>query len=134
MSSNVVLKDNEKGAFFKGIIKGSVLSVSITIIAICVFAFLLRFIDINAGMITPINQAIKIISILFGSFVGLKKAKGKGLIAGFLIGIFYTIISFLIFSILNGSFCFDSSLIYDSLFGGIAGGIAGIVAVNLKTK
>ena len=132
MKSEGVYK--EKSLIFKAIIKGAVLALSITIIAICVFAFLLRFINIDVKMIKPINQAIKIISILLGTVWGLKRCKEMGLITGFLIGAAYTIIAFVVFSVLNGSFCFQTTLIYDILFGGMAGAIAGVVAVNLKSK
>ena len=124
----------EKGGFFKALIKGSLFSLSISLIAICIFAFLLRFFDINSDLITPINQVIKIVSILLGTFIGLKNIKEMGLITGFLIGILYTALAFVVFSILNGCFVFEPSLINDLLFGGIAGGIAGIIAVNFKKK
>ena len=134
MGSAEVFGEKQKGLLLKSILKGSIFALSITIISICVFAFLLRFVDIDVGMIKPINQAIKIISILIGTFFGLKKVKEMGLISGFLIGAFYTFFSFIIFSVLNGGFRFQASLIYDTLFGAIAGAIAGIVAVNFKSK
>ena len=65
---------------------------------------------------------------------GLKKLKEMGLITGFLIGVLYTALAFVVFSILNGGFVFEMSLINDLLFGGIAGGIAGIIAVNFKKR
>lgn len=135
MKTQELVKDNkQKGGFFKALIKGSLFALSISLIAICIFAFLLRFLDISADLIKPINQAIKIVSILFGVFVGFKNVKEMGLITGFLVGIIYTILAFLIFSLSNGGICFETSLINDLLFGGIAGGIAGVVAVNFKKK
>lgn len=123
-----------KGNFIGALIKGSLFSLSISIIAICIFAFLLRFFDINTDLIKPINQVIKIFSILMGTFLGLKNVKEMGLITGFIIGVVYTILAFLAFSLLNGCISFDKTLINDLLFGGIAGAIAGIIAVNIKKK
>ena len=78
---------NENG-YFKSVIKGSLMALSISLILICIFAFILRFCDISSDVIKPINQVIKIVSILIGSFYGLKKATEMGLITGFSIGIF----------------------------------------------
>ena len=123
-----------KSGFFVALLKGSLMALSISLIAICIFAFILRFFDIKAEAIKPINQVIKIVSILIGSFYGLKKNKEMGLITGFLIGIVFTILAFIVFSILNGSFDFEKTLINDLIFGGIVGAIAGIIAVNFKKR
>lgn len=124
----------EKGSFVKGLIKGSLFALSISLIAICVFAFVLRFVDISADVIQPINQVIKFGSIILGVFLGLKGVKEMGLVTGFLIGVIYTILAFLVFSLLNGCFTLEPSLLNDAIFGGIAGAISGIVAVNFKKK
>lgn len=132
MKAQNTIDSNTKGNFFIYVIKGSLMALSISLIAICIFAFLLRFFDISEQVIKPINQIIKIASVLLGTFVGLKSCKEMGLITGFFVGLLYTLLAFVIFSILNGEFSFDSTLLNDMIFGGIAGGIAGIVAVNLK--
>ncbi len=123
-----------KGVFIKSLIKGALISLSVSIIGICIFAFVLRFLDISIGLIKPINQVIKIVSILIGTIWGLKKVKEMGLVSGFLIGVLYTFLAFVLFSALNGGFVFDATLVTDMLFGGIAGAIGGIVAVNFKKK
>lgn len=123
-----------KGVFFISLLKGSLMALSISLILICIFAFLLRFCDIKTEAIKPINQVIKIASILIGTFYGLKKTTEMGLITGLFIGLMYTVLAFMVFSLLNGGFCFERSLINDLIFASIAGGIAGIVAVNFRKK
>lgn len=120
--------------FFLSLLKGSLMALSISLILICIFAFLLRFCDIKTEAIKPINQVIKIVSILIGAFYGLKKSTEMGLITGLFIGLVYTILAFVVFSVLNGGFNFERSLINDIIFGGIAGAIAGVIAVNFKKK
>ena len=123
----------DKG-FIKTVIKGALIALSISLVSICVFAFLLRFFEISSDLIKPINQIIKIISVLFGTFMSLKNIKEMGLITGFFIGVLYSFLAFLIFSILNGSISFNPSLLNDILFGGISGAIAGVFAVNIFGK
>ena len=123
-----------RGEFLKAIIKGSLLALSISLISICIFAFVLRFVDISTGAINPINQVIKFGSIILGVLVGLKNVKEMGLITGFLVGVIYTALAFFTFSLLNGAVKFETSVINDMLFGGIAGALSGIVSVNFKKK
>lgn len=132
MEKTTELQSN--GIFFKSVIKGALIALSISLISICIFAFVLRFMDISADLIKPVNQVIKIVSIVIGALIGLKNIKEMGIISGFVVGILYTLFAFIVFSLLNGGFSFSPSFINDLLFGGIAGSIAGIVAVNFIGK
>ena len=125
---------NEKVPLFVSVLKGSLIALSFCLISILIFAFVLRTFTVSDSVIRPVNQAIKIISILFGVFLGLKKSNDMGLISGLCIGLLFTIISFVSFSILDGNFEFGISLLNDCLFGSIIGGICGIIAVNFKKK
>lgn len=129
-----VSADGDKKSFFLTALKGSLYALSVCLIGILIFAFVLRFVAVGDNLIRPINQVIKTISILIGTFVALNKSKDMGLISGIIIGLMFTIISFLAFSILDGNFDFGITLLNDCLFGSIVGGICGIIAVNLTKK
>lgn len=133
-SETAVVETKGKSHFFKYLIKGSLIALSISLIAICIFAFVLRFCDVPDTAIKPVNQIIKIVSVLIGAYFGMRGSREMGLLTGFFIGLLYTILAFVVFSLLNGSFAFSGSLINDVIFGGIAGGISGILAVNLRKK
>lgn len=125
-----VKEHSGEGSFFLNTLKGALIALSVSLIGILTFAFIIRFATISDGAISPINQVIKGVSILLGCFIGLKKSKEMGFISGLVIGIFYTIIAFITFSILDGQFVFSKTLLNDLLFGGIIGAICGIIAVN----
>lgn len=116
------------------IIKGCLVAVSVSLVGILFFAFIIKIFGLTDGWIKPINQIIKAASILIGVFVALKKEKTQGLLKGAIIGLAYTLLAFVVFSILNGSFALDGALIVDILFGAIMGAICGVVFVNLKSK
>lgn len=120
------------GSILNGVIRGSLFAVAVSLIGILVFAFIIKLTSINNDLIAPVNQAIKGISVLMGCFYAFKHASSNGLIKGILIGLVYTVLSFLIFSILNGEFEFTKTLLNDLLFGGIIGAICGVIAVNFK--
>lgn len=125
---NVLTRKN----LFSQILKGCLIALCISIIGILVFAFVLRFVTINDISIKIINQIIKVLSVLFGVMVCLKKDKSKGLVKGSIIGVVYTISSYLLFSLLVASFSFGFSIMYDIIFSGIVGLISGVIFVNSK--
>ena len=126
------LKTDDKNGMIKPIIKGVSIALAISLVAILLFAFLLRWTNISDSLIAPVNQVIKGISIFFGVLFGLKKVKENGIINGLFIGLLFTILAFLVFSLLDGAFVFDRTLINDIIFGTIIGAICGIICVNLK--
>lgn len=116
------------------LIKGTLSALCISLVLILIFAFLLKFTSIPDSAITPINQVIKGVSIFLGVFWGLKKTKEFGLVSGLLIGLTYTLLAFVVFSLLAGSFTISLTLLTDMIFGGVIGGICGIICVNIKKK
>ncbi len=132
MKVKALKSEKKNGNLWLCIIKGVVAGLCVALVGILIFAFILRFTSISDNVITPVNQVIKGISIFVGVFFGLKKHKNMGLISGILIGLCFTICAFLVFSILDGAFQFDRTLVNDIVFGSVIGGICGIICVNLK--
>ncbi|MCK9574853.1 MAG: TIGR04086 family membrane protein [Clostridia bacterium] len=122
---------SSKKAFVQ-VLKGAVIGVIISLILVLLFALIIKLTDISDSVITPINQIIKILSIFIGVYFALKNSYYSGMFKGILVGLFYTVLSFLVFSALDGTFVLDTSFVNDLLFGGITGAISGIILVNLK--
>ena len=116
---------------FLNVIVASIIAVSISLVLILIFALMLRFIDIDTSLILPINQGIKIISILLGTIFGFKSNKTKGFLKGMIVGLLYTILAYLIFSLLSFSFNFNVAFLLDLLCATLVGGVSGIIAVNI---
>lgn len=131
MSDSVEVK--EKPVIFS-LLKGSLFALIISIFAILIFAIILKFVDMSDIAIKVVNQIIKVCSILLGCLICLKKNGKFGLYKGTVVGLIYTVVAFLVFSLLGGGFSFNASIVYDLLFGGIFGGISGIIVVNSKNN
>lgn len=127
-------RDNLQQKLWLSVLKGALVSLAISLVGILIFAFFIKYVAVPTLAIKPINQVIKGISLLVGCFVALKKVDKMGLISGLLIGLTYTVLAFIVFSILDGNFEFSKTLVNDLLFGGIIGAICGVIAVNLKRK
>jgi len=109
------------------ITKGAFFALSCSLLCVLAFAFVLKFTTLSESYISPINQGIKIFSILIGCYVMSKKIKHKTWLWGAIIGVIYTCLAFIIFSILDGEFSFDISLLYDILFASLIGILSGLI-------
>jgi putative membrane protein (TIGR04086 family) len=116
------------------ILSGTIVSIAITLVLILVFALLIRFFNINDSLIFPVNQVIKVISMLVGLIVVLKKTRSKGFLNGLLFGFIYYILSFIIFSVLQGSISIDVNNFIDLLLTSLMGGLIGLILINIIKK
>lgn len=119
---------------FLSVVKGSFWGVAFSLICVLVFAFIIKFTSISENSIQPINQIIKGLSILVACFIASKTLNSHGWLNGIFVGFLYTILSFLIFSILNGQIFFGLSTLNDLVFGSIMGMIAGIIFIGIRKK
>lgn len=132
MKAKTLKNDKPNSSAWLAIAKGVGVGLCVSLVGILLFAFVLRFSSISDKVIAPVNEVIKGVSIFFGVFIGLKKHKKMGLLNGILIGFLFTVVAFLVFSLLDGTFSFDRTLLNDIVFGSIIGAICGIICVNLK--
>lgn len=131
MSFSKYKTEKLNGNILVNFIKGLIVSMLITFALIIVLAFSLKWLSIDEKYITPLNLAIKVISVLVGAVIAVK-GENKGLLKGILFGFIYITISFVSFSILANTFMFDLSLVLDLVCTSIAGGIVGIFKVNAR--
>lgn len=126
------INNYENKGLIRALVKGTIISVVVSLVGILLFALVLKFIDISDNVIRIVNQVIKVLSILLGVRSTLKVCPTKGLFKGIIVGILYTIFAYVIFSFLSTSISFDLTTLIDLLFGGIMGGICGIIMNNAK--
>ncbi len=119
-------------SFWGQIVRGVVTALLTTLISVLVFAFILSVTNLSDGVIKPINQIIKLISVFLGCFLAIRE--DKGFIKGGLIGLISAILTLLIFAILAGGVNSWVSAIIDLVCGFITGGLSGVISVNLPRK
>ncbi len=126
-------ESNKYLIFFKDILLATLFSVLISILLTLALALVVKFVNIGDSALKITNQAIKIISILFGMIAGIKHL-ANGAAKGALVGVFYALITALMFSLLDKSAFGKVFDWIDALFSIAIGGISGILAVNVKSK
>lgn len=114
--------------FWLCVIRGTIWALCIVMVAILLFAFVVKWAALGENVIDPVNQVIKIIAIFFGVWACLKKSYDKYLYKGMLIGALFAVLSFLLFSALNGSFSIDITFVWDLIFATAIGVISAVIA------
>lgn len=132
MKSKQLTMDSNKKGFLGQVVKGALSAISLALVLILLFAVLIRFTSLSDKFIKPVNQIIKIVCILFGVKLSLKHDAQKGWFKGFLIGLIFSVIAYVLFSILSMEFSFSTSTLIDMVFSSLIGLIAGVLLVNLQ--
>ena len=86
------------------IIKGSFISIVITIIMLVVYSVALTYTNISESTIPMVTLIITGVSILIGSQIAAVRMKKNGLINGMAIGGVYILTIYLLSSIISGNF------------------------------
>ncbi|MBQ7653203.1 MAG: TIGR04086 family membrane protein [Clostridia bacterium] len=113
------------------ILKGLLFSLVFSVVAVLILAIIAKYAPMSDGVVTAINQVIKVVALFFGILIGFKRQK-LGVVAGLIVGLCYTLLSFAIFSLVSGELDFKELSVFDFLIGLGAGAASGILAVNLK--
>lgn len=114
------------------VLKAVLFATLISLGLVLIFAMIIKFASLDSNIIMPVNIAIKIVSLFLGIIIGFKNPR-NGLLKGVITGLVYMLFTFLIFSALNAFKDVKFSWI-DLITLPIAGGISGIIAVNVKHR
>lgn len=112
------------------IVKGVLVSVFVSVVIILIFALVIKFLPVSSVAVKIVNQLIKVASIFIGCKLFISE-KG-GIVKGLILGLLYVVLVNLTFSLISGN-CVSINLL-NLLFGGILGGISGIISVNANAK
>ena len=116
----------------KTILKGSIISMILTLLLLFLFATLLTYTNISENTIPAVIIVITAISLLVGSSIASRKIKRNGLMNGAMIGAIYLLTIYTISSIASGTFGMNLKSIIMIVVGILFGVLGGILGVNTK--
>src|SRR5699024_3427667 len=114
------------------ILKGEIIAFIINILGLIILSLVMTYSTISDTKIPTLVIAVNTLAILIGSSIDTIKLEKKGIINGLIIGSLYIAIYLLISLIFAGSVSFSIKTILIITLGIIAGGIGGIIGVNLN--
>ena len=119
-------KSKKSGAIL-AIIKSCLFGLIVTLIGTVILAVILKFADIPNKIVSYLNDIIKAVSLFVVVLFLKKSSSDKLLLRAVIAGVVYWVLSFIIFSVLNGGFSFDLSILFDLLFAIIVSVVATIM-------
>lgn len=117
----------------KSICKGVLCAVIATLLFILGFALIVQLTGLGSNVISPIMQVVKVICIFVAVAIAIKPAKSKGWLYGALVGVLYMVLTFFIFSLVDGKFTIGLSALSDLLFQTMVGLVAAVL-LRLRNK
>ena len=125
------MEDREE-KFFPCAVRGAVLSVTVALALVLLFALIIGLFGIGDTAIKPTNQVLKALALFVGCFFALK---GRLMIfKGLAVGIIFTVVLHIIFSLVSGNPLFSTELLFDMLFGTVLGTVFGIIKSVVKNR
>jgi len=112
--------------------RGTLWALILTLVSVLIFALFVTW-GVSGSAISPIVQAVKVISIFFGVFIVLRGVSTKAWLHGAIFGLVYTVFAFLIFSIIDTNFSITTGFLIDSGFAVIIGAISAIL-IRLRKR
>jgi len=94
----------DQASNIRRIIKGSIISIVITIVLLVVYSVILTYTNVSESTIPMVTLIITGVSILIGSQIAATHIKRNGLVTGMAIGGIYILTIYLLSSIISGNF------------------------------
>ena len=132
MASTKKIEDISKDKSSIKIIKGTAISIILSLILLTIYAALLSYTSISENTMVPVIITITGISILIGSSISSMHIKKQGMLNGALVGIIYMLTIYILSSIFLSSFELTTNSIIMIAVGIGTGMIGGVIGVNMK--
>ena len=132
VASNKKIEDISREKNSIKILKGTIISIILSIILLTIYAILLSYTSISENTMVPVIITITGISILIGSSISSMHIKKQGMLNGALVGLIYMLTIYILSSIFLSRFELNMNSIIMIAVGIITGMIGGVIGVNMK--
>ena len=114
------------------ILKATLAAAIFSLLCALIFSFIIGIFSLPADIIKPVNQVFKILAIALGGVLFIRG--GRGLFKGVIYGVCAVLVTYLVFAIISSSFAVSWLFVLEIALGAVAGGISGVIGVNLKGR
>ena len=116
------------------ILKGLLCAVALTLALMAIVAALAIWLRVSDGLLTGLNQVMKLASILLGARVAVGRGGQRGFVTGMAIAILYMAIGYGCYVALGGNAFDAAEMLGEILIGATVGAAAGAVLSNMPAK
>ncbi|MDD3243003.1 MAG: TIGR04086 family membrane protein [Eubacteriales bacterium] len=122
------------GGLLLCVARGALAGLMVSLAGVFLFALAIGWFQIPDGVIDIVNQCLRIVSVVIGVWVTIGKTPQQGWLKGLLTGLVYAVLTYLVFSLIDGAWALNLALLWDVLLAMGAGAAAGVLLVNLRRK
>lgn len=122
----------ENNNYFKCILKGTVGALLFAFLGLILLSFLMTKLVFSKHMFNVLYLVISLISLALGAIIAARKKQSKGMFVGFGVTVCYSVIIYIIYMIINGSFSFNKFELFKLIIALIVGGLGGVLGVNTQ--
>ena len=112
--------------------RGLAAAVGLTLALMAIVAALAVWARLSDGLITALNQFMKLASILLGATVAIGRGGERGFFTGMALAMLYMALGYACYVLLGGSGFVASEMLGEILIGAAIGAIAGAVLSNMR--
>ena len=123
-----------RGQMVVSILKGLLCTVALTLLLMVGVAALALGVRISDGMLTALNQLMKLFSIILGVTVAVGRGGQRGFVTGMTVAMLYMTIGYACYVALGGNAFVVTQMLEEILIGAALGALAGAVLSNLPEK
>lgn len=116
------------------IVKGLLCAVALTLALMVLVAALAVWLRVSDGLLTALNQVMKLASILLGTYMAVGRGGQRGFVTGMAVAILYMAVGYGGYVALGGNAFDTPEMLGEILIGAAVGAVAGAVLSNLPAK
>lgn len=124
-------KGKKSLSFLWASLGASLISSALSVGLVALVSFLLLKQTISMDAVPYVNTGLKVVCSALAALLAVMRAKELVLVRGVLAGACYMVVSFIVFSLVTGSFEAGAENLYDLLICSLSGAAVGIIK-NLK--
>lgn len=123
-----------RGQMVVSILKGLLCAVALTLLLMLGVASLALGVRVSDGLLTALNQLMKLFSIILGVSVAVGRGGQRGFLTGMTVAMLYMTIGYACYVALGGNAFVVTQMLGEILIGAALGALAGAVLSNLPEK
>lgn len=116
------------------ILKGLMVAVAATLLGMLAIAALALFVRVSDRTISLLNQLLKILSVVLGTWSAVGRGGSRGFVTGVVLGLLYMIFGYWLYTALGGGAWSVVGMLGEILLGAAVGGVFGAVLANLSPR
>ena len=105
----------------------------VTIAGMFLIALLTVFTRISDGTLLTLNQILKILAIILGTFAAVGRGGNRGFVTGTVISLIYMMLGYVMYAALDGKTS-TAAMLGEMLMGSAVGAVTGAILANLPPR